>query len=201
MREGLTIEEFVLHIVHQYGYFGLFLSLVLGIVGLPIPDEILMTYFGFLVSQGHFSFRITFWVAFCGSVLGMTLSYLIGRYFGFSLLQRYGRRRGVLKQIREVQSWYRRYGRFLLTIGYFIPGVRHFTAFTAGISKMSFMTFVLFSYTGGMLWTLTFILLGRMVGDHWMTIVATLHRWSVGATLALAMGLLGVAYLKWYRKT
>jgi membrane protein DedA with SNARE-associated domain len=198
--EGSEIKELVLQIVSSYGYLGLFFSLVLGIVGLPIPDEILMTYCGFLVSRGILSFSTTLLVAFSGSVAGMSISYILGSKFGWSLVEKYGKKMGLSEQIQKVQHWYLRYGKFVLTIGYFIPGIRHVTAFTAGISKMPFIIFAQFSYIGGFIWAITFITFGWLLGDHWTKIIRTLHQFSLGITIILASCIFLYLYLKWYKK-
>jgi membrane protein DedA with SNARE-associated domain len=185
------IKETVLELVTTYGYFGLFLSLVLGIVGLPIPDEILMTYCGYLVSQGTMDFTVTLLTAISGSVVGISTSYWLGRRFGLPLVEKYGRRIGITqKQLEIVNKWYNRFGKFVLMIGYFIPGIRHVTAFAAGLAKMSFGSFAFYAYTGGVIWSLTFISLGNMLGVHWTRVTTLTHQFlfwllGIGALAAL----------------
>jgi membrane protein DedA with SNARE-associated domain len=199
--EGSAIKEFVLQMISSYGYLGLFLSLVLGIVGLPIPDEILMTYCGFLVSRGVLSFGTTLLVAFFGSVAGMSISYILGNKLGQALVEKYSRKVGISASvIHQVQNWYLRYGKFVLVIGYFIPGIRHVTALTAGISKMPFLTFAQFSYLGGFLWSFLFIAFGRLLGENWTKIIRLIHQFSLWITLTLAFCLFLYIYMKWYRK-
>src|SRR5258708_15306133 len=85
------MEQQVLAWIAQYGYLAIFSLLVLGIVGLPVPDETLLTFTGYLVYQGHLSLPLAFFCAFAGSACGITLSYILGRTFGLTLIHRYGR--------------------------------------------------------------------------------------------------------------
>ena len=84
------MEQQVLAWIAQYGYLAIFSLLVLGIVGLPVPDETLLTFTGYLVFQGHLSLPLAFLSGFAGSACGITLSYILGRTFGLKLIHRYG---------------------------------------------------------------------------------------------------------------
>lgn len=195
------VKDAVLDFVTNYGYYGLFLSLVLGIVGLPIPDEILMTYCGYLVSQSVMNYCITLFTALAGSITGITISYFLGRRFGVPVLERFGRRIGITEtRLQKVNGWYSRFGKMVLVIGYFIPGIRHVTAFAAGLSRMKYPPFALFAYIGGLIWTLTFITLGKALGVHWSRVTDLTHQFLLWVVVPLlVVGLIwGVLY--WRKK-
>lgn len=187
------VKELVLDFVTNYGYYGLFLSLVLGIVGLPIPDEILMTYCGYLVSQSVLNYWITLLTALLGSVAGISISYGMGRRFGSPLVVKYGRRFGITEaRLGIVNNWYARFGKVVLVIGYFIPGIRHVTAFAAGISRMRYGSFALFAYLGALIWTFTFITIGKVLGVHWSQVTEMSHQLVLWVVVLLVV--LGAAY-------
>jgi membrane protein DedA with SNARE-associated domain len=192
------IKDTILQLVISYGYYGLFLSLILGIVGLPIPDEVLMTYCGFLISQGDMNYWWTLLTAFTGSVVGITISYWLGRRFGLSIVERYGKRVGITEaRLEKVNQWYTRFGKIVLVIGYFIAGVRHVTAFAAGIGRMRFGAFAIYAYSGAAIWTLTFITLGKVLGVHWHRVVALSHRFLLWAGLAALLVVIGYFFIRW----
>src|SRR5438270_7822033 len=85
------MEQLVLAWITQYGYLAIFFLLVFGIVGLPVPDETLLTFTGYLVFTGHLLPLPAFLSALCGSACGITISYILGRTFGLQLIHRYGR--------------------------------------------------------------------------------------------------------------
>ena len=195
------MEQHVLAWIAQYGYLAIFSLLVLGIVGLPVPDETLLTFTGYLVFRGHLSLPLAFVSAFAGSICGVTLSYVLGRCFGIALIHRYGRYLRITQEhVEKAHAWFRRAGHWSLTIGYFIPGVRHFTAYAAGMSELEFPTFALFAYSGAALWAGTFIGLGYLLGERWQAVQRNIHHYLLGCTIAaviLAAGYL--AWRKWFR--
>jgi membrane protein DedA with SNARE-associated domain len=189
------LQHKLLWFIAHYGYIGIFGALVLGIIGLPVPDEILMTFSGYLISKGRLHYIPTVIISVLGSFIGMSISYLIGRKFGYPLLEKYGKKIHITKEkLDRTQIWFQRFGKFALTIGYFIPGVRHLTAYSAGISKWSYRSFSLFAVPGAMLWTLTFITLGTYVGRHWRIVTETIHRYLL--ILVVILIIAGLAF--WY---
>src|SRR5882724_4042636 len=85
------MEQQVLAWIAQYGYAAIFVLLVLGIVGLPVPDETLLTFTGYMIYKGHLGLPLAFLSGFLGSACGITLSYVLGRTFGIRLIHRYGK--------------------------------------------------------------------------------------------------------------
>jgi len=146
----------------EYGYWAIFVLLMVGIVGIPIPDETLLLLSGYLVSQGKLQFQLTIATAFFGSACGISLSYFFGWWMGPSIVLRCERlfhlQPGALDRAK---SWYQKKGKYALFFGYYIPGVRHLTALLAGSAKLPFPTIGLFAYSGGFVWALTFI-------GHWV---------------------------------
>ena len=175
--------EAVFSWITQYGYLGLFVLLMLGIVGLPVPDETLLMFCGYLIWKGRLHPAGTWFAAFAGSLSGITLSYLIGRHFGVRVLDRYGRYLGASSErITRVYRWFNSIGLGLLSIGYFIPGVRHFTALVAGLSKVRFLQFALYAYAGAAVWVTLFLTGGYVVGESWHHTSELIHRYAIIAT-------------------
>jgi membrane protein DedA with SNARE-associated domain len=176
--------------ISQYGYIGLFSLLMLGIVGLPVPDETLLVFCGYLIWKGRLQPAETFLAGFGGSACGITISYLLGRTYGHKLIYRYGRYIGLtLERLDQVHRWFVRLGTWLLAIGYFIPGVRHFTALIAGTTELSWPVFALFAYSGAAIWVVTFLALGYVVGDSWQQTSTTFHKYAlIAMTAAGALG-------------
>jgi membrane protein DedA with SNARE-associated domain len=156
------------HILFHYGYFGIFGLLMFGIIGLPVPDETLLALCGYLATKGELHLFFVMLAAFLGSCSGITVSYAIGRSLGLSLVKKYGKYVHLTEErIERVHRWFEKFGRWLLVIGYFIPGVRHFSAMVAGSSKLSYPAFAPFAYTGALLWSSSFVLAGYFFGKEW----------------------------------
>ncbi len=170
--------------ITKYSYFEIFIALGLGIVGLPMPDETLMAYAGFLIFQGKLNYLYTILVAFAGTSCGITIGYVLGKTFGNPFIKKYASKMHVNPDdIQKAEKFYNRHGKFALFIGYFIPGVRHMTAIFAGTSLMPYRTFALFAYTGGFLWTITMVSLGYFLGEKWHYVYMYSHRFIIPLVL------------------
>ncbi|HEY1216084.1 MAG TPA: DedA family protein [Bryobacteraceae bacterium] len=179
-----SLPEFLSH----YGYTGLFGLLVLGIVGLPVPDETLLVLTGYLISQGHLHPVWAFVAAFGGSACGITISYILGRTLGYRFVTRYGRWVHLTEErVEKIHHWFNRLGHWLLAVGYFIPGVRHFTAFVAGTSCLEYPSFALFAYLGAFVWVSSFLALGYFVGEKWESVLAVVDRYLIVICVAVAI--------------
>ncbi len=183
------LKHTLIHLISSYGYVGLFIAIVLGIVGLPLPDEILMTVVGYISYKGHLNYFITIFIAFLGSVVGMTISYFIGYNIGPPFLKKYGYIfRVTPEKLDKVKDLFDKWGKFIVTIGYFIPGIRYFTAYLAGISKWSYKLFIAFAFPGALLWVFTFISLGYYFGLKWVKILEIFHRNMIILSIVVIVG-------------
>lgn len=190
--------EHILHWISNYGYFGIFGLLVLGIVGFPVPDETLLTFAGYLVFRGRLRFPPTLLAAFLGSACGITISYTLGRVTGYFVIEKYGSKLHLkMDRVARIHDWFRRIGGVTLTFGYFIPGVRHLTAYVAGASELELPRFALFAYTGAALWTTTFVCLGYFLGDQWSRVTGEAQKYVAFVVAGLAVL---ASALFWWRK-
>ncbi len=192
--------ELILHWVAHYGYVAIFSLLVSGIIGLPVPDEWLLTFAGYLVYKGTLRLVPTYLSAALGSMCGITVSYTLGRSLGIYLLHRYGWIFHITpERMDRVHSWFGRFGTWTLLVGYFIPGVRHVTAIVAGTSKLRPLLFSIFAYSGAMIWAATFMGVGFYFGDQWSQVLKQVDRHIVKLTWAVLI--LFALYLIWrFRK-
>ncbi len=156
----------------EYGSMALFFLLALEIIALPIPGEPLMVITGVLLSTDDLALFPTLIAAYCGACLGISISFLLGKTAGSYLVTNYGPRIGITDaRMQRVNTWFNRFGKWTLMIGYFVPGIRHFTGFTAGITSLEYRQFMLFAYVGAFIWVTTFLSLGYFFGDYWLLMV------------------------------
>ncbi|HYA13346.1 MAG TPA: DedA family protein [Syntrophales bacterium] len=183
--------------ITKYSYPGIFIALGLGILGLPIPDETLLAFVGFLIFQGKLAYFYAIAVAFVGTSCGITVGYLIGRILGIRFIRRYASRIHLNPDhIHSAEKFYNRYGKFTLLIGYFVPGIRHLTAIFAGTSLMPYRIFALFTYGGALIWTVTFISLGYVLGEQWKHVSAYSYHYIIPMVLVVCIILTVVMYLR-----
>ena len=159
------------HWLTQYGYPGLVVLLAAGIVGLPVPDETLLTVAGYLAFRGKLTLPGVLAAGFLGAVVGISLSYWIGRTAGHRAVVRFGARLHLsAERLARAERWFERAGLWVLFAGYFVPGFRHFTALAAGTAELPWRRFALGAYPGALVWSAAFVLLGYFAGRDWRPI-------------------------------
>jgi len=151
----------------EYGPIALFFLLALEIIALPIPGEPLMIVTGIFLANGELPLVTTCSAAYIGAAVGISISYLLGRTAGSFLVVNYGDRLGLTTpRLNKVTGWFGRFGKWTLILGYFVPGIRHFTGFTAGMTQLNYNQFMLFAYIGALVWVSTFLSLGYFLGEY-----------------------------------
>ena len=177
------------------------MALALGIFGLPIPEETLMAFCGFLVSQGKLSYHLAIVVAFSGTTCGVTIGYFLGKFFGYAFLEKYAQYLRINHdRLHKAENWYKKFGKYALPFSYFIPGIRHFSSIFAGISQMAFPQFAIYAYGGGLVWTVTFVSLGFFLGENWRAVLSYSHKLIIPVIAIAVVLALGISAYVRYRK-
>jgi membrane protein DedA with SNARE-associated domain len=158
--------NFFISFLYKYGAIFLFVSLMVGIVGLPIPDEILLIGAGYLMAHQKLNIAATIFCAVLGSMCGITVSYLFGRWIGGWMIRKFGKTLRITpERIALTQIMFDKIGKWLLIIAYFVPLLRHIVGFVAGGAKVNFKHFALFAFAGAVIWSLTFLGIGYFFND------------------------------------
>ncbi|SCB01835.1 Uncharacterized protein BWINRA5_05283 [Bacillus mycoides] len=181
----------LLSYIEQYGYWALFFCLWLGIVGMPIPDEMIVMSGGFVSSLGILNVIPAFFLTYLGVVSGLSLGYILGKVFGTKVLDKLMKKKKA-KYLLKSQQMVEKYGQYALVTSYFIPVVRHIVPYLVGMNNMSFKTYALYSYTTGFVWTLVYFVLGSLFGQHIESIVAVAIKYGAyfgGIVFVVASGI------------
>jgi membrane protein DedA with SNARE-associated domain len=184
-------------LLDHYGYIVLVVALMLELIAFPLPGEVLMTYCGVLVSEYKLNWVLSILMATVGAVIGVTLSYLIGKTFGTKFFKKYGHYVHLdEKKLNHVSEWFDKFGNRLLLITYFIPGVRHITGYFSGITQISYKEFAFNSYLGAFIWTTTFISIGKILGPKWEKYHSLITKYLLVVSLIIAVVLVIVYVYK-----
>ena len=189
--------------IARYGYWAIFILLLLGIVGLPVPDETLLLLVGYLSFTGDLRLEPALVSAFLGSACGVSVSYALGRFVGIHAVDKLMNRLHISPaHMALTYRWVARWGKYVLLIAYFIPGVRHLAALVMGATLLPPLVFARFAYTGALVWSGTFIGLGYVGGEEWRHLSPGLHRTVVisAVIVVLAIAILFVVFWR-HRKT
>ncbi|MHA0858172.1 DedA family protein [Paenibacillus sp. CMAA1364] len=164
----------------EHGYLVLFIGLLLEFIALPFPGETTMAYAGFLSYQGTLHFGWLLILSFLGTTIGITITYFIGLKAGLPFINKCGSWLFLSpRHLEKTRIWFNKYGHGLIFIGYFIPGVRHFTGYFAGINAICFRKFALYAYSGALLWILIFLGLGKIFGPQWSVVFELVEAYSL----------------------
>lgn len=187
-----NFQHLIVGLVDQYGYFGLFIALVLGNMGFPIGSELVLPAAGGLTATGHLSnLWLTVAVAVAGELGGNTIAYAIGRFGGEPLLERYGKYVHIThERLGMMHKFFERWGTFAIFICRFLPVIRGIAAYPAGIAEMNLVQFYLWTLAGSAIFCSGLVLLGYSAGGHLDVILPLLKR---GGYVALALAVVAVA--------
>lgn len=195
----MTIQALVDNI-HHFGYFALFFALWLGIVGMPIPDEVIVMTGGMVGSLHMLQTVPAFLVTYLGVVSGLSLGYVLGRMLGPPVLDKLRKKKKLDAYIARSERLLARHGAYTLIFSYFLPVVRHVVPYLVGVNKMSFARYALYSYSTGFVWTIGYFLAGYYFGDRIDTIAAAVHRYGWFALAAALAALAAFAVVRSLRK-
>ncbi|GIP48654.1 Inner membrane protein YqjA [compost metagenome] len=198
------MENWITDFMEQFGYFGVFLLIALENVFPPIPSEVILTFGGFMTTYTSMTPVGVIVFSTLGSVLGAVILYGIGYLVNVDRLEgwieRYGRFLRLKKEdIRRADAWFDRYGYWTVLFCRMIPLIRSLISIPAGMSKMKFGLFLLFTTIGTLIWNVALVLLGAAVGGSWEEIVAFMDVYSNIAYAVIALGILFVGVL-WLRR-
>jgi membrane-associated protein len=158
--------DVLLAVLKELGYVGIFLWLWLGMLGIPIPNEAIVTTIGYLSTTNMLQGDKVFFVGYLGILASLTTSYLLGRIIGKKLVNYLSRKKGTKTSIRKAIYLINKYHMYSLIISYFIPGVRIFVPFIYGMMRLSYIRFAALSYTTALVWFSLFFSLGMATGNH-----------------------------------
>ncbi|MBD0382568.1 DedA family protein [Paenibacillus sedimenti] len=179
----------------QYGYLVLFLGLFAESLALPFPGELAMAISGHMSALGSFNILLVILYSYLGAIFGTIVTYYLGYKLGTPFFEKYGKFFFMNQErIVKVTKWFDKYGDKLILVSYYIPGLRHFTGYVSGILKVRLRTFILYNFTGGFLWTLTYVMIGNVFGQKIEQLLHVISQYSIAAIIVLVIGA-GIVFL------
>lgn len=170
----------LLRLLYDHVYLILFFSLILEFVALPIPGETMMALAGVMGYNGHANYWLMILSGSLGTIIGMQLSYEVGRRLGTRAINKYGKYIGLTKpRMNQATKFFNKYGNIVIFIAYYLPGVRHILGYFSGISRIDSKKFHIYSTLGGIIWVFTFITMGYILGPSWKYVFNLMHKYGL----------------------
>ena len=185
------LSRFVISTISTLGYTGILLTMAIESACIPLPSEIIMPFSGYLVTTGQFTMLGVTLAGAIGNVIGSIAAYYVGVWGGRPFVERYGPY--LLMSHRDVDiadRWFAKYGEAAVFFSRMLPVIRTFISLPAGIAKMHFPRFVLFTFIGSIPWCYALAYVGVKMGQQWDQLREYFHEFDVviGIGLALLIG-------------
>jgi membrane protein DedA with SNARE-associated domain len=186
------IVEFATDFIDAVGLFGVFFLMLLESACLPVPSEAIMLFAGFNVSEGDMTLFGIVTAGVLGNVVGSWIAWAAGYFGRVELLEQNRLIHINHKHLDWADSWFQRHGDATVFFTRMLPIIRTFISLPAGIARMPFWRFTLFTVLGCIPWVLMLGVIGKEVGDQWEEWRDYLH---YGDYLVLAAIVGGIIYL------
>jgi membrane protein DedA with SNARE-associated domain len=195
------LSRFVILCITKFGYAGILLTMAIESACIPLPSEIIMPFSGYLVATGQFTLLGVTLAGAVGNVLGSIVAYYVGIWGGRSFVERYGPY--VLVSQRDLNiadRWFQKYGEAAVFLSRMLPVVRTFISLPAGIARMNFPRFVLFTFLGALPWCYLLAYVGVKMGERWEDLREYFHQFDLVIGLALAAILAFFVWSHWPKR-
>ena len=167
----LALDQTVSHIAAQHGHW-LYLILFLvifaetGLVVFPfLPGDSILFIAGTVVATADLSVHLLVIVLIAAAILGDTINYSVGHYIGPRVYDKRDSRWFKQDHLRRTQAFYDRYGGVTIIIGRFVPIIRTFAPFLAGVAGMTYTRFLSYNVVGGVAWISSLVYSGYLFGN------------------------------------
>lgn len=155
----------------------------------PLPSEVILPLAGFSASQGDLSLTAALFWTTAGSVVGAVVLYWLGALIGRNRLRRIVARVPLLKlsDVDRTEAWFARHGTKAVFFGRFIPIFRSLISVPAGVERMRFGVFLLYTTLGSAIWNTVFVVAGFVLGENWHVVEESVGVYSKAVAAVVAV--------------
>ncbi len=194
-----NIVTYLVDLVDDWGYLGIFLLMALESSFFPFPSEVVMIPAGYLVYTGQMNLYMAFAAGAFGSLAGALFNYYLCYFLGRPFIAKYGKYVGITdEKMAKFESFFNRYGEISTFNCRLIPGIRQYISLPAGLAKMNIFTFSLYTTLGAGIWVAILIAIGYYIGDQKELIKEYLTQITI--YLLLVVGLITAIYIYLHRR-
>lgn len=189
--------DFILNLINDYGYLGMFLGMVLEAVIIIIPSEAILATGGILASKKIFTLWGAFLVGLIGSVFCAIAIYFMGYFGGRPFIKKYGKYFFMKEEdLDKSSAWYNKYGMMGALIGRNFPIIRTLISLPIGIMRLSFPKFLIYTIIGSIPWTFVFVYVGYTLGNGWTIVNKYTGKLKIPIRILLAVLIISYFYRK-----
>jgi membrane protein DedA with SNARE-associated domain len=192
------IINFAVDVTEKLGLWGIFILMVPESALIPIPSEATMLFAGFNVSDGTYPFWAAVLVACVANVIGSWIAYAIGYYGRLDVIEKHGHKLHIKpSHLQWTDQWFEKHGPATVFWARMIPIVRTFISLPAGVARMPFWKFTIYTFLGCIPWMILLTTIGYYAGENWTKWQDKLHYVDY-AVAALILGAIAYFAFKWW---
>jgi len=182
-------------LIEHWGYEAIFAVVILGNLGLPVPEEGILVFAGYLIWTGKLALVKVLIVAILAAVLGDSIGYWFGRHYGQAAIRRFGHKIFITEaRLDKARQFVGRYGWYGVFVARFIPGLRFMAGPVAGSAGLPFPRFLSANLLGGLVYVPISVGAGYFLGQSLGEVLRQIER-MVGRSEHLALLLVAIGVL------
>ena len=184
-----VLAQFIIWGISSLGYAGVALMMAIESACIPLPSEIIMPFAGYLVSTGHFTLLGVSLAGSLGCVFGSMLAYWVGYYGGRPAAEKYGKYILITHHdLNIADNFFNKYGNAAVFFSRMLPVIRTFISLPAGIARMNFPKFVIYTFLGSFPFCYILAYIGKQLGDNWDTLGVYFHKFDAVIGVLILIG-------------
>lgn len=166
----------VIFVLDKLGYVGIFAGMALESACIPIPSEAILPFGGYLSFTGRLNLIAMILIGTIGGTAGSIGAYYLGKLGGRPLVEKYADKLRISKsKIEKSDEYFNKYGEKIVFFSRLLPIIRTFISLPAGISKMEFKKFAIYTFLGSLIWSILLGYVGYKMGENWLMIRSWFH--------------------------
>lgn len=166
----------VIFVLDKLGYVGIFFGMALESACIPIPSEAILPFGGYLSFTGRLNLIAMILIGTIGGTVGSIGAYYLGKLGGRPLVEKYADKLKISKsKIEKSDEYFNKYGEKIVFFSRLLPIIRTFISLPAGISKMEFKKFTIYTFLGSLIWSVLLGYIGYKMGENWIMIRSWFH--------------------------
>jgi len=167
-----SIIDFVRSLFDSLSWFGIVIAMAIESACIPLPSEIIMPLAGWLlVAENGYGWGGIIFASFCGALGNLicsAIAYYVGWKLGRPFIERYGKWILITsKDLDRADRWFKEQGEITTLVSRVLPVVRTFISLPAGIARMNFPKFALYTFVGAFIWCIPLTWIGYHLGPKW----------------------------------
>jgi membrane protein DedA with SNARE-associated domain len=180
-----NLASYLVNLILQFGYLGILIAMIIESTFILLPSELILIPAGYLWYLGHLNSIIIVLMSVLGSLIGSYFTYWLGEKLGRPFVEKHKKWFFLNdERISKMDLFFKKYGSSSIFFARLLIGIRHYSSFPAGFTKMNKWKFILYTALGSFIWSLFLVLLGYFLGAQMQLIKAYIWYFTF-ATIAL----------------